>query len=72
MPFFIATNSAPKADDSTVVFRLENQIIGALFKKIKYPVRDCLVAFSPALSESTYRHKSTSFPNGGGVSGGSA
>jgi hypothetical protein len=70
MPFFIPTNSAPKTLYSTVGWRLENHTIGAMFKYMTNPVLERLVNCSPALSESTNKHKSTSFPRGIGASEG--
>ena len=72
IPFFIATNSAPKNDVSTVGWRFENQTTGAIFNKIKSPVRKRRVSSSPAWSESTYKRKSTSFPLALGAFGGIA
>jgi hypothetical protein len=64
-PNFMATNSAPKTDDSIVGCFYESQVISNMFKKIRNPVRNCCVILSSAWLLSTIMHRSTSFPRGG-------
>ena len=60
IPCFMATNSAPKTEVSMVTCFFDIQIIGDKFQKIKKPVRERLVVFSPAWSLSTIMRRSTS------------
>ena len=60
-------NSEPKLDVSQLPGFLENQYIGALFKKMRKPVRDCRLIMSPAWSESTNAHMVKEMPLGSGV-----
>jgi hypothetical protein len=58
-PCFIATNSAPKTDVLIVDCRFETQSMQAWLMKMKKPVCDGLVCFSPAWSLSTHMQMST-------------
>jgi hypothetical protein len=49
IPFFTATNSAPKTEVSTVGCLLENHVSGAEFKNAKQPVRERLTNWSPSV-----------------------
>ena len=69
-PVFIATNSAPNTEPSMFACFLLSQSITAVFKNMKYPVRDRFVILSPACSLSTHIHRSTTFPFGLGALGG--
>ena len=71
-PVFIAMNSAPKTEVSMVACFLLNKSIRAVFKNMKYPVRDHLVILSPVWSLSTHIRRSTYFPLGSGALGGMA
>ena len=66
---FVATNSDPNTEPSMVACFLISQLISAVFKNMKYPVRDRLVILSPAWSLSTYILRSTDFPLGSGALG---
>jgi hypothetical protein len=46
-PNFMATNSAPKIDDSIVGCFCESQLISDMFNKIKNPVHERRVDLSP-------------------------
>ncbi len=66
MPNFMATNSAPKTDDSIVGCFCESQLMSNMFRKIRSPVRNCRVVLSPAWLLLTIMRRSTSFLRGGG------
>ena len=68
MSCFIATNSAPKTEVSSVACFLEIQPIIAMLQKIRKPVRECLVHFSPVWALSPNRQMSRSLPKGSGMS----
>ena len=63
-------NSDPNELVSIPPCFLEDQYIGALFKKIINPVRDQRVTSSPAWSESTYALDVKPVPRGSGALGG--
>ena len=60
-------NSKPKLDVSQLPRFLENQYIGALFRKMWKPVRDLQVIMSPAWSESTNAFMVKAIPLGSGA-----
>ena len=60
-------NSEPKLDVSQLPWFLENQYIGALFRKMRKPVRDRRVIMSPAWSESTNYLTVKAMPLGSGA-----
>ncbi len=66
-PNFMATNSAPKTDDSIIGCFCESQSINNMFKKIRNPVPERCVDLSPAWLLSTIMHRFTSFLRGGGA-----
>ncbi len=54
MPYFMATNSAPKMDVLIVACFFETHSIMAVLQKIIIPVCDCRVCLTPVWSLSTY------------------
>ena len=60
-------NSEPKLDLSQLTCFLENQYIGALFRKMRKPVRDRRVIMLPAWSESTNALMVMAMPLGSGA-----
>ena len=59
---FMAMNSEPKVDDSTVFWRFEKKTMGDLFTKMRTPVCDLLVTLHPAWSASTKHEVVTGLP----------
>ena len=72
MSFFIATNSAPKTEVSIVACHLEIQLIRAILRNIKMPVREHLVSLLPTWSLSHIILIIISLPRGGGILSGMA
>ena len=67
---FRATNSDPKADDSTVFCLFECHVIGARFKKMMIPVWDRRVTRQPAWSASSKHEVVAALPLNSGAFGG--
>jgi hypothetical protein len=67
---FMATNSEPNVEASTVFCLLENQMTGARLMKMIIPVCDLLVTLQPAWSASTKHEVTTLLPRGSGALGG--
>ena len=60
-------NFEPKLDVSQLPCFLENQYLGALFRKMRKPVRDRQVIMLPAWSESTNSLMVKAMPLGSGA-----
>ena len=65
---FIAMNSDPKEDDSTLVCFFHHQNTGALLIYTRKPVLDLLVVVSDTWSASTFTHMTKPMPLGSGMS----